>query len=270
MFIPPLPLSEELDFVIALAREAGALLRARLSDVHEISQKAGSELVTEVDTASERLIVDALQDRFPGHAIEAEEGMGQKRVSPYCWFVDPLDGTNNYAHGYPHFCVSLGLWYEAAPLLGVVCDPLREECFWAARGQGAFLDGRPIHVSTRDVLSASLVSTGFPYDKASRLDNNLAEFARLALLVQGIRRSGVAALDLCYVAAGRQEAHWEYGLKPWDMAAGVLVAQEAGARLSGPGGRPWDLRQGQLVVSNGLVHEELIERLGPAWSALPD
>lgn len=257
-----LDLAESLEFVVALARRAGALLRTHLDQAHQERQKPGAELVTEVDTASERLIVTALREHFSAHAIEAEEGAGQEQCSPYRWFVDPLDGTNNYAHGYPHFCVSLGLWHAGSPLLGVVHDPLREESFWALRGQGAFVNGRRLRVSQRSSLASSIVSTGFPYDKASRPDNNLAEISRVALGVQGFRRSGVAALDLCYVAAGRQEAHWERGLKPWDLAAGVLLVEEAGGVVTGPGGRPWELRMGQLVASNGLVHEELLQRLG--------
>ena len=251
-----------LDFTIALARQAGELLRERFREVHQETRKRANELVTEVDTASERLIVAALRERFPGHAIEAEEGLGQEQDSPYRWFADPLDGTHNYAHGYPHFCVSLALWCEAAPLLGVIYDPLRDECFWAVHGQGAFLNGESIRVSGRAPLSESLVSTGFPYDKAARADNNLAEFARVVPRVQGVRRSGSAALDLCYVAAGRQEAHWEMGLKAWDVAAGGLIVLEAGGRVTGPGGRVWDVRESRIVASNGLVHEELLALLG--------
>jgi myo-inositol-1(or 4)-monophosphatase len=256
------PDDESLPFALTLARRAGALLRERSSQVHYEAHKGAVELVTEVDLASEQLIVAALRERFPEHAIEAEEGQGQEAASPYRWFVDPLDGTHNYAHGYPHFAVSLGLWRGNTPLLGVVYDPVRDECFWAAQGGGAFLNGRPLHVSSRAPLAASLVSTGFPYDKATRPDNNLAEFARVVPRVSGIRRSGVAALDLCYVAAGWQEAHWELGLKPWDMAAGGLIVREAAGQVTGPGGQPWDVRGDRLVASNGLVHGELLQLLG--------
>lgn len=251
-----------LSFTLALARRAGALLVDNVSSVHQVGQKGGRELVTEVDMASERLIVGALSARFPDWAIESEEGLGQERHSPYRWIVDPLDGTNNYAHGYPHFCLSIALWRERVPLLGVVYDPVRGECFRAARGQGAFCNDRPIEVSQRAALTESLVSTGFPYGKATRPDNNVAEFSRLALQVQGIRRSGVAALDLCYVAAGRQEAHWELGLKPWDVAAGGLVVLEAGGQVTGPGRCPWNLRDDRLVASNGRVHDVLLALLG--------
>lgn len=256
-----MPAIAPLDWTIALARRAGALLRERFATDHQEQRKGAIELVTEVDLASEQLIVAALREQFPDHAIEAEEGSGAAGASSYRWFVDPLDGTHNYAHGYPHFAVSLALWAGPEPLLGVVYDPLLDECFWAARGQGAFLNGRPIRVSNRALLRDSLVSTGFPYDKASRPDNNVAEFARMVPLVSGIRRSGVAALDLCYVASGRQEAHWELGLKPWDVAAGGIIVLESGGRVTGPGGSPWSVYATHLVASNGLVHEELMQTL---------
>jgi myo-inositol-1(or 4)-monophosphatase len=252
----------QLDFAKALARRAGALLRQHQSAVRQEDHKGYAELVTEVDRASEQMIVSALRERFPEHAIEAEEGSGWEQVSAHRWFVDPLDGTNNYAHGYPHFCVSLGLWRENVPVLGVVYDPVREETFWAVRQQGAFLNGRPMYVSGRASLEESLVSTGFPYDKRVRGDNNLEEFTRVALRVRGIRRSGVAALDLCYVAAGRQEAHWEMGLKPWDTAAGALIVEEAGGRVTAAGKSSWSPHSRRLVVSNGLVHDELVTLLG--------
>lgn len=251
-----------LQFAVALAQQAGALLRQRLAEVRRETHKGFAELVTEVDTASERLIVSALREQLPAHAVEAEEGMGYEQSSAYRWFVDPLDGTNNYAHGYPHFCVSLGLWREGAPLLGVVYDPVREETFWAVRERGAFLNGRPIRVSARTSLEESLVSTGFPYDKRVRPDNNLEEFTRVTLRARGTRRSGVAALDLCYVGAGRQEAHWEIGLKPWDIAAGALIVGEAGGRVTTPGETGWVLHGRRLVASNGHVHDELIALLG--------
>ncbi len=254
-------MNEIVHFALALARRAGAILREGFAHSHTVSDKGGRELVTEVDLASESLIVAALRERFPDHAIEAEEGSGREGNGPYRWLVDPLDGTNNYAHGYPHFGLSLALWEGESPLLGVVYDPLRDECFHALRGQGAFLNGRPIHVSAQEHLAASLVSTGFPYGKAGRPDNNLAEFCRVVPYVQGIRRSGVAALDLCYVAAGRQEAHWELGLKPWDIAAGGLLVLEAGGLVTGAGGRPWALRGDRLVASNGRVHQALLDLL---------
>ncbi len=250
-----------LTFTIALARHAGAMLWQRFPDVHQEMFKGAAELVTEVDKASEEMIVAALRERFPGHSIVAEEGSGQEEGSTYRWFVDPLDGTHNYAHGYPHFCVSIALWESGVPLLGVVYDPVRQECFTAVRGRGAFLNERPIHVSRRAPLVNSLLSTGFPYDKATNPDNNVAEAARVIPRLSGIRRSGSAALDLCYVAAGRQEGHWEVRLKPWDVAAGALLVLEAGGRVGGVSGRPWEIHDERFVASNGLVHDELLAAL---------
>ncbi|MGC8872981.1 MAG: inositol monophosphatase family protein [Chloroflexia bacterium] len=251
-----------LEFAIHLARRVGAFLLRRARAPKGERVKGATELVTDVDRAAEARIVQALQEAFSGHDIEAEEGLGQVCGAPYRWYVDPLDGTHNYVHGYPHYAVSLALWENDEPLVGVVYEPVRHECFWAARGRGAYLNGRSICVSTRARLSESLVSTGFPYNKAIAPDNNLAEFARVAPVVSGIRRSGSAALDLCYVAAGRQEAHWEIGLKPWDVAAAGLIVREAGGQITGPGGRPWDLREDRIVASNGRVHEELLQVLG--------
>jgi myo-inositol-1(or 4)-monophosphatase len=262
MTATPFAVPETLAWTVTLAREAGALLRDRFAESHREMYKGTVELVTEMDTASEQMIVAEIREHFPEHAIEAEEGFGKEEPSGYRWFVDPLDGTHNYAHGYPHFCVSLALYQGGQPLLGVVYDPLLDECFWAAHGGGAFLNGRPLHVSSRAPLINSLVSTGFPYDKATNPDNNVAEFTQIATRVSGIRRSGSAALDLCYVAAGRQEAHWELGLKPWDIAAGGLIVLEAAWMITGPGRQPWNVRTTRLVASNGLIHDELLQMLG--------
>jgi len=258
--IPDLAATTE--WTILLARQAGALIRENFSESHREMYKGTVELVTEMDTASEQMIVAEIREHFPEHAIEAEEGFGKEEPSGYRWFVDPLDGTHNYAHNYPHFAVSLALYKGTEPLLGVVYDPLMDESFWATDGGGAFLNGRRLQVSTRAPLVDSLVSTGFPYDKATNPDNNVAEFSQVTPHVSGIRRSGSAALDLCYVAAGRQEAHWEMGLKTWDIAAGCLLVIEAGGKVTGPGGEPWDVRNKRVVASNGRVHDELLQLLG--------
>lgn len=257
-----LDLASTIEWTILLARRAGALLRENFAESHREMYKGAVEMVTEMDTASEQMIVTAIREHLPTHAIEAEEGFGKEEPSGYRWFVDPLDGTHNYAHGYPHFAVSLALYMGEQALLGVVHDPLRNEFFWATHGGGAFLNGRRLHVSSRAPLVDSLVSTGFPYDKATQSDNNVAEFSRVAPRVSGIRRSGSAALDLCYVAAGRQEAHWELGLKAWDIAAGCLLVVEAGGQVTGPGGQPWSVRNPQIVASNGQIHDELLQVLG--------
>ncbi len=246
----------------AIAREAGALLAERFEEsrVEELKGHAHN-LVTESDRASEALIVSALGARFPEHAIRAEEGSHAAGRSGITWVVDPLDGTNNYAHGLPIFSVTLAAMAGHRVLAGVTYDPTRDELFSARRGGGAWLDGRPISVSSRDRLERSIVVTGFPYDKASNPDNNLAQFAAVAPRVRGIRRLGSAALDLAYVAAGRMEAYWERGTQAWDVAAGVLLVEEAGGRVSDYEDGPASVDGGRFLASNGRVHQELLSVL---------
>ena len=198
-----------LEFAITLARQAGQLLRDGLSQQRQIDLKSPYELVTDIDRASEALIVAAIRARFPGHAILAEEGGGEYAAARPTWLIDPLDGTNNFAHGFPFFAVSLALWAEQCPLLGVIYDPLRDELFAAQAGAGAHCNDRRMHVSGVATLGAALVSTGFAYDYAERADNNLGQFDRVQARCQGVRRAGAAALDLAYLAMGRLDAHWE-------------------------------------------------------------
>lgn len=253
-----------LDFAIDTARQAGALLLAGLEQQRTLELKSPFELVTDIDRASEELIVGAIARQFPDHSILAEEGGGEEHDSEYIWLIDPLDGTNNYAHGFPVFCVSLALLKRHTPLLGVVYDPNRDELFTAERGQGARCNGRRMRVSPVRALAGSLLSTGFPYDYAANPDNNTREFTRLQARVQGIRRAGAAALDLAYVAMGRLDAHWELRLKPWDSGAGALLVSEAGGRLSDWQGNPWTPWSDRLVASNGLIHDELCAELASA------
>lgn len=250
-----------LDFAIALARQAGQLLRDGLSRQRQIELKSAYELVTDMDRASEDMIVDAITARFPDHAILAEERGGAFGDGRPTWLIDPIDGTNNYAHGFPFFSVSLGLWAEGRPRLGVVYDPLRDEVFAAEAGAGAYCNDRRLRVSRVDTLAAALLSTGFPYDFGARDDNNLREFSRVQARCQGVRRAGSAALDIAYVAMGRLEAHWEIGLKPWDTGAAVLLLLEAGGRLTDGQGRAWQPWSTHTVASNGLIHDELLEVL---------
>lgn len=250
-----------LDFAIDTARRAGALLLDGMERRRTLELKSPFEVVTDIDRASEELIVTAIAQQFPSHTMVAEEGGGARRDSPYTWLIDPLDGTNNYAHGFPFFSVSLGLLHEQTTILGVVYDPLRDELFTAEAGQGAYCNGRRLAVSATPLLSGALISTGFPYDYAFNADNNAREFTALHARVQGIRRAGSAALDLAYVAAGRLDAHWELGLKPWDTGAATLMVSEAGGRLSDWRGRPWGPWDERLIASNGLLHEELIQAL---------
>jgi myo-inositol-1(or 4)-monophosphatase len=250
-----------LDFAIDTARCAGALLLEGLKSQRRIELKSSFEVVTDIDRASEQLIVSAIRARFPDHSIMAEEGGGMFDHSRPTWLIDPIDGTNNYAHGFPVFSVSLALLRDGAPLLGIVYDPTRDELFAAERGQGARCNGRRIHVSENETLAASLLATGFPYDYATNPDNNAREFTTLAGRVQGVRRPGSAALDLAYVAMGRFDAFWELRLQPWDSAAGALLVSEAGGRVTEWRGGRWNPWSDRLLASNGRIHDELIDAL---------
>src|SRR5215472_11019564 len=221
-----------LNFAVRVAQEAGRLLRDRLGTRIDISLKGAINLVTDVDLASEQLIREAIATHYPKHQVLAEEGGLVETSSDYRWIVDPLDGTSNYAHGYPVFAVSIGLEYRGEMVLGVVYDPMREETFAAERGGGAALNNRPIRVSSTAELGSSMLSTGFPYDiKTSKL-TNLDHWANFAVRARALRRDGAAALDLCYLACGRFDGFWELNLGPWDTAAGALIALEAGARVT--------------------------------------
>ena len=259
--MPMATASSILNFTIDLARRAGALLLEGLDRQRVVELKSRFELVTDMDRASEALIISAIERQFPDHAILSEEGGGSERESEYLWLIDPLDGTNNYAHGFPFFAVSLGLWKDRAPLIGVVYDPTRDELFAAEAGQGAHCNGRPLRVSMNGELGAALISTGFPYDYGANSDNNAQQFNRIQARCQGVRRAGAAALDLAYVAMGRLDAHWETRLKPWDTGAAALLVLEAGGRLSDWGGGPWHPWADRMLASNGRIHDELIQVL---------
>ncbi|HMQ31868.1 MAG TPA: inositol monophosphatase family protein [Chloroflexaceae bacterium] len=253
-----------LNFAIELALRAGSVLRAGLAQERSVESKGHADVVTDADKASEALIVGAIAADFPDHAILAEEGGATAGASEYEWLIDPLDGTLNYLHGNPVFCVSLGLLRRGEPLLGVVYDPCRDELFAAERGGGARLNGRPMRVSPTATLARSLLTTGFPYNRFSEPDNNLREHDHLLMKCQDVRRPGSAALDLCAVAAGRSDAHWELGLSPWDVAAGALIVREAGGTVTGWQGQPWRPGEPRLVASNGLIHAELVRELALA------
>lgn len=258
-----------LDFTIDLARAAGALLLARFEQERSVEAKGRTDVVTDADRASEALIVGAIRDRFPQHTIVAEEGSGTPGDGEWSWLIDPLDGTLNYLHGLPIYSVSLALLRGGEPELGVVYDPSRDELFAAARGAGARLNGRRLTVSGTAELGRALLTTGFPYNRHQQPDNNLREFAHLLLRTQDIRRPGSAALDLCAVAAGRSDGHWELGLSPWDTAAGALIVLEAGGTLSDWQGQPWRWGDARLVATNGLLHAELLRELAAAKRTAP-
>jgi myo-inositol-1(or 4)-monophosphatase len=250
-----------INFAITIARQAGAILRYGVERERQVESKGHADVVTDIDKASEALLVSAIRERYPDHAIVAEEGSNSDGQSEYTWLIDPLDGTLNYLHGLPIYAVSLGLVRAGQPYLGVVYDPTRDELFVAERGRGAYLNGRQLQVSPTAQLNKALLTTGFPYDRFNRSENNLREFAHILLHVQDVRRPGSAALDLCYTAAGRSDGHWELGLKAWDVAAGAIIVSEAGGRLSDWQGNEWQIGQERLLATNGLIHDELLALL---------
>ncbi|MDP9356185.1 MAG: inositol monophosphatase [Chloroflexota bacterium] len=250
---------------IDVARDAGAVLRERLGRERDVQFKGTIDLVTDADRAAEALIAGRLRETYPDHRLLGEEGArgsaeveGQEgEASPYGWVIDPLDGTTNYAHGYPHFAVSIALERAGTLLLGVVYDPMRDELFVAERGQGASLNGIPLRVTGTDALIGSLLATGFPYDQAVRAEA-AAIWNAFLFLTQGVRRDGSAALNLCYVAAGRLDGFYERPLQPWDMGAGALMVEEAGGRVSDFRGGVFDLYGHEAIASNGALHETIL------------
>lgn len=247
-----------LEIAVEIARESGALLAQLSNQPHEISYKRKSDIVTEADRRSETMITARLRREFPDHAIVAEEGGGRETGSDFCWYVDPLDGTTNFAHGFPVYCVTLALAYRDQVIAGVVFDPNRQELFAAERGSGAYLNDQRMTVSQTSNLSESLLGTGFP-PFASNHDLNLEFFFKFTHLSHGIRRAGAAALDLCSVAVGRFEGFWELKLNPWDKAAGSLLVTEAGGRVTDLEGGPFSIHHDEIVASNGLIHEPMLE-----------
>jgi myo-inositol-1(or 4)-monophosphatase len=244
------------------AARAGAIVRERWQSGGSVEIKSTSiDLVTEVDRACEAAILETLTSRFPTHSFLAEES-GGRGDGEFRWLIDPLDGTTNFAHGYPQTAVSIALTRGGQTLLGVVYDPLREELFLARKGEGARLNDRPLRVSAAERLATSLLATGFPYDRREHADFYLAFFKTFMMRTQGIRRAGSAALDLCWVAAGRVDGFWEWKLKPWDTAAGALMVEEAGGRVTDFEGAPFDPFGEQTLATNGRLHGEILEVLG--------
>jgi myo-inositol-1(or 4)-monophosphatase len=251
------------DLAERLARAAGAVQLERYETDIEIRTKSASiDLVTEVDHACEALIIDGLQTDRGDDAILAEEGGGADRPDArWRWIIDPLDGTTNYAHGYPRFCVSIGVEFEGERAVGVVYDPLLDEMYCALRGEGATRNGAPIQVSEESELGNALVSTGFAYDVRRSALDNLDHFAAFVKKTRAVRRDGSAALDLCYVASGRFDAYWELKLHPWDVAAGLLIVVEAGGQISDLSGGPARRSGSECVASNGALHGAILETL---------
>jgi myo-inositol-1(or 4)-monophosphatase len=276
------------------ALAAGAVMRQNYAKPHEITMKGAIDPVTETDFQCQEIIIGMLRQAFPDHGFLAEERAGEgggeppppavadqdhpgpaweADPPPGCrWIIDPLDGTVNFAHGYPAFCVSIACEADGVLVYGVIYDPLGDELFEASRGGGASLNGTPIRVSETARMDRSLIATGFPYDIRSRVPETLARLGRLLGIVQGLRRGGSAALDLAYVACGRLDGFYEENLKPWDTAAGLLIVTEAGGRITTFDGRDYNLYSPTIVASNGVLHEELSGRIqdrGPANQVFP-
>ena len=246
-----------LEVAMDAAREAGTILRADHARPKEVTYKGEVDLVTETDRRSEAVVVARLREHFPDHAIVAEEGGGNAAAqAKYCWHVDPLDGTTNFAHGYPCFAVSIGLAEEGEPIAGVVFNPVAEEMFVAARGEGAYLNGQRIHVSPVKSLAQSLVATGFPTHQR-KSSSNINYYWEFTLRTHGVRRDGSAALDLCAVACGRFDGFWEFGLNSWDTVAGVALVREAGGMVTAFAGQTYRPGGPMLIASNGHIHEEM-------------
>ena len=250
-------MSSYLETAVEIAREASSLVRDFAGRKIGYELKGEHDLVTAADRASESLIVKRLQERYPSHSIVAEEGGGQSGSSEFRWYVDPLDGTTNFAHSFPVYNVTLALEQAGELVAGVIADPSRDEIFTAERGSGAFLNGERIRVSKVNRIEDALVATGFP-SRRRHLNLNVHFFYQLSMMSHGVRRPGAAALDLAYVACGRLDMFWEFNLNPWDVAAGVLLIREAGGLCTDMRGGPLDIRGQHILADNGLVHEETV------------
>ena len=251
----------ELEVAVAAARAAGGILRSGFGGEQAVRYKGTVDLVTEVDEKAEAEISGMLREAFPGYGILAEEGGALPGDGEYRWVVDPIDGTVNFAHGLPVFCVSIALERAGETILGVVHDPMREETYVAERGGGATLNAQPIRVSDTHEPIRALVATGFPYDRDT-MPAALDLFARFAVLTQGMRRLGSAALDVCYVASGRFDAYYERSVQPWDIAAGALILEEAGGKVTGFRGEKLDLQGREIVATNTALHPSILDIIG--------
>ena len=248
---------------IDAAREAGAFLVSRLGKIKTIERKKGQEtnLVTDIDRESERMIISRIRTSYPSHAILGEEGGHLASDSDTCWVIDPLDGTTNYTHSFPIFSVSIGIQHKGELVAGVVYNPVADELFSAERGSGSFLNGERLHVSEVDTLIKSLLVTGFPYNVRENPYNVVQHFQQFLMEAQGVRRLGSAALDLCYIAAGRLDGYWEVTLQPWDKAAGIVIVREAGGCVTDFLGHPPDFHNPNTLASNNKIHEQMLEVL---------
>jgi len=250
------------DFAVEIALEAGKFLKGKFHETHDITYKGEIDLVTEADRGCEALLIARIEKAFPGHGILAEETRGSAEKKALTWIIDPLDGTTNYAHQYPVFCVSIALQRDGEVIVGAICNPMMEELFVVEKGKGAFLNGRRLAVSATAELTRGLLSTGFPYDIRVNPDNNMNYFAAMAVRAQAIRRAGAAALDLAYVAAGRFDGFWELSLKSWDVAACGLIAEEGGAIVSSTDGNPDYISSPQSILAAAPgIYQQVLEQL---------
>ena len=249
---------EFLETAIAAARVAGAMQKQRYGGAFTINYKGETDLVTEVDQICEELIVETIRTRHPEHDVLAEENEYASLRSGFTWVIDPLDGTTNFAHGIPWFCVSIALEIEDVVTVGVVYHPMMEQLFTVVKGEGAFLNGERLNVSVRTPLRQCLLATGFPYDRSIDPDTNFENFIKFQKSARAVRRFGAAALDLAYVATGRLDGFWESNLQPWDVAAGALLVSEAGGLVTGYAGEPYSIRNHRIVASNGLIHHTML------------
>ena len=251
-----------LDKMIEIAKRAGKFLKDNEGKISEIKEKGSfTNLVTNVDKGSEALIKEFVMENFPTHGILAEESGASTPASEYKWIIDPLDGTTNYTHCYPVYCVSIGVEHKGEIVAGVVYDPNFDELFSAEKGSGAFMNGKKLNVTSTGTLDHSLLATGFPYDIKRNPFNCVQHFNEFLMTAQAIRRLGSAALDICYVASGRMDGFWEVNLHPWDTAAAVLITTEAGGKVTDFTGRIYSIYQKNILLSNGLIHEQMIEVL---------
>ena len=255
---------EYLEFAVELAREAGDVLKHYMDREKQVELKGQANLVTVADKESEALIIRRILDRYPRHAILAEESgtLGERDTQASKWVIDPLDGTTNFAHQYPFFCVSIGFEQAGDVICGAVYDPCRDEMFSAGRGLGSFVNGQRIRVSKVDQLSSALILTGFPYGVRQKMKTAMSQFEAFMFASQAVRRGGSAALDLCYIALGRCDGFWEMDLHPWDTAAGLVIVEEAGGAVTDFGGNAFSIYGKEIVASNRKIHEEMVGVLG--------
>tara|TARA_B100000945_G_scaffold83742_1_gene64764 strand:- start:143 stop:943 length:801 start_codon:yes stop_codon:yes gene_type:complete len=252
-------LSEHLNFTKEIAFDAGKILSKHFGNISSINKKSTSiDLVTNADIESEALIVNSIQKKFPNDSIMAEESDTKESSSDFKWIIDPLDGTTNFVHNLPIFAVSIGLQYKNETVLGVVYNPAADKMFFASRKKGAYLNDETISVSSSNTLSNSLIVTGFPYLQDNKWDNSFIIFKEFYSKTQGVRRLGAAALDLCFVAMGRFEVFYEFNLKPWDICAGAIIAEESGAKVTDWDGSKYPSSGERIIASNGYVHDEAL------------